>query len=258
MRRNIRLTIAYNGAAYLGWQHTKEGPSIESTLQAALEKLLRHPVILQAASRTDCGVHAAGQVANFYTENDAWELGRLQRALNGTLPHDMAITAIDHVEDSFHPTLEVYGKEYHYFVCYGHVQLPQHRHTSWHIHHDLNFLAMRQAMTLLTGEHDFQAFCNQRKHLVYPHYTRTVRLFEMLELPHDRQQFIVEGPNFLYKMVRNLVGTVLDIGKGRIPLADLPSILESRDRARAGVTAAAHGLTLARVSYAEPQKPRVR
>lgn len=247
--RNIVLRLAYKGTHYLGWQETKEGPSIEGTLRTVLEQLLQHPVQLQAASRTDAGVHAAGQVVNLLTDNASWKLQRLHRALNGLLPHDISIYGVSEASQSFHPTLDVKGKEYHYFVCYGQVQLPQVRELSWHLHHPLNLEVMLQAMRILSGKKDFRAFCNQRKQLHYSNYVRNVTRFDLLPIDDGRLRFEIEGTHFLYKMVRNLVGTVLDIGKDRIALGDLPDILADGDRRKAGVTAPAHGLILHRVFY---------
>lgn len=252
--RNLRLCIAYDGTDFLGWQQTQEGPSIEAALKTACERLLRHPVTLQAASRTDVGVHAAGQVVNFFTENTDWECHRLLRALNSTLPKTIVVRELEDAIESFHPTLHNTGKEYHYHVCAQATQLPQHRRLSWHMPEPLDRDLMQQAMSLLVGEHDFKAFCNQRKQLVYDTYVRQLRRFTLTSLPSGQLRFELEGSAFLYKMVRNLVGTVVDIGRGRLPLASLPAILDSRDRTRAGVTAPAHGLVLWQVFYAEGTK----
>lgn len=247
--RNLRLCIAYDGTDFLGWQQTKEGPSIEGTLGNALERLLRHPVSLQAASRTDVGVHAAGQVVNVLTSDTNWECHRLMQSLNGTLPRAIAVLAVDEMPLAFHPTLDNLGKEYHYYVCAAPIQLPQRRHLSWHLYEPLDLDAMQQGARLLTGEHDYQAFCNQRKQLDYENYVRIVRRFTIAQEADGQLRFELEGVHFLYKMVRNLVGTVIDVGRGRLTVANLPMILEARERTRAGVTAPAHGLHLYRVFF---------
>lgn len=247
-KRNLALRLAYQGTHYLGWQSTKEGPSIEGTLKAALEKLLRHPVELQAASRTDRGVHAADQVVNFFTD-DPIEPPKIQRALNGMLPRDMAVTAICEMDLSFHPTLDVVQKEYRYFVCYGNVQLPHFRYLSWHIHQPLDCNLMRKVMQELVGTQNFKAFCNQRKQMHYANFVRQITRFELIELEGERLCFIIEGPNFLYKMVRTLVGTLVDIGRGKLSYDKMPEILLSEDRRLAGVTAPALGLILSKVHY---------
>lgn len=248
-RRNIRLLIAYEGTRYLGWQETKEGPSIEGAVKAALESLVHHPVQLQAASRTDVGVHAAGQVAHFFLEAEGWECRRLFRALNGTLPRDIAVLEVKEMPLTFHPTLEAKSKEYHYWVCHGEVQMPHVRHFSWHVPANLNEEAMQQAMQILTGEQDYSAFTNFRKQLRYKNYVRKVTHFSYKKEASDRLCFEIAGEHFLYKMVRNLVGTVVDMGKGRFQIEELKNILASGERSLAGVTAPAHGLILKRVIY---------
>ena len=247
--RNLRLCIAYDGSQFLGWQETKNGPSVEGALRIALERLLQHRVCLQAASRTDAGVHASGQIVNLLTPNTFFTCPRLMQALNGTLPREIVVYTLDEAPLEFHPTTDNLGKEYHYHVCASRIQLPQRRHYSWQIYEPLNRDLIHQAIRLLTGEHDFKAFCNWRKQLHYTNYVRKVRRFELIVSNDDQIRFELVGAHFLYKMVRNLVGTVMDIGRGRLLLADLPAIIASGDRTRAGVTAPAHGLELHRVFF---------
>lgn len=249
MTHNIELVIAYDGRAYLGWQKTPLGPSIEATLQAVIEQVLQHPTPLQAASRTDAGVHAQGQVVNFTTVKPPLDLYRFQLSINSLLPKDIIILSTRLMPLSFHPTLNCSGKEYHYFVCTGPAQLPQHRFYSWHVYDPLNLSLIRQALPLLVGEHNFAAFCNVKKNTHYTDYVRTVQKFELKELDEQRLSFQICGNHFLYKMVRNLVGTLIDIGRGTVPLEHLPSILQSHSRRQAGVAAPAHGLFLHQVFY---------
>ena len=202
---NIKLTVAYDGGNYLGWQKTTMGPSIEETLQQVLEKILQEQIILQAASRTDAGVHAKGQIVNFLTQKNP-SLKRLKISLNCLLPKDIAVMDVEMADIDFHPTLDCRSKEYHYSVCYGTAQLPQHRFYSWHYPHALDISAMRAAALLLTGEHDYAAFCNFKKNHAYAHYVRQVELIDIIELPEELLCIRVRGNNFLYKMVRNLVG----------------------------------------------------
>ena len=124
---NIKLTLAYDGAAYFGWQKTSVGPSIEEELQLVLEKVFQHSIILQAASRTDAGVHALGQVVNFFTEKPGLNFGVLKISLNRLLPKDIKIIDIKEMPLSFHPTVDCLYKEYRYFICFGAAQLPHHR-----------------------------------------------------------------------------------------------------------------------------------
>lgn len=248
MQRNIKLTIAYDGTAYQGWQD-----SIEKALRNELEKILQHPIYLQAASRTDAGVHADGQIVNFKTAKPV-DYQKLFIALNQLLPKDIVIRNIACMPDSFHPTLDAIGKEYRYYICNNKVQLPAHRFYSWHVHQGLDFEAMRAGARILIGKHDFSAFCNQGSDSCYAHHVRQVTALELRPLNDGRYFFLIKGNSFLYKMVRNMVGTLVDIGRGKIALESLPQILSSCDRTQAGVTAPAHGLFLHEVFYSEENR----
>ena len=158
---NIRLTLSYLGTLYLGWQKTRMGPSIEEALEKALSQILQESISLQAASRTDAGVHAEGQVVNFFTKQEKLDLKRLQKSLNGLLPKEISVIDISFAPDPFHPTLDVLGKEYHYHLCCSTVQLPFYRHVSWHFPYLLDLQKMQDAAQLLVGKHDFSAFCNE-------------------------------------------------------------------------------------------------
>jgi tRNA pseudouridine38-40 synthase len=162
MTRNIKLILAYDGTRFFGWQKTSMGPSIEEELEKALSQILQHPIHLQAASRTDAGVHAEGQVSNFFTEK-AFSLKRLQKSLNALLPKEISILQVDQMPLSFHPTLDNRGKAYNYSVCLGPAQLPFYRHTSWHLPYPIDIDAMQQVALYLKGRHDFAAFTNEKQ-----------------------------------------------------------------------------------------------
>lgn len=246
--RNIKFLLAYDGTSYLGWQKTRMGPSIEEALEQAISKVLQHPVQVQAASRTDAGVHAAGQVANFFTDKDI-VLEKLKYSLNCILPKNIAIKSIEEMHASFHPTLDCKSKEYHYRVCYGPVQLPHDRHYEWHYPYGIDLDKIREAIPALLGEHDFSSFCNTREPDAYVHYRRYVQAITVGELSHASLRFVIKGNNFLYKMVRNLVGTLIYVGNGKIKQEEVANILLSKDRTKAGMTAPAHGLCLYNVNY---------
>lgn len=246
--RNIVLTVAYDGTNYKGFQNIKSMPSIESVLESALEKLLNEKLSLQAASRTDSGVHACCQIVNFFTTSQL-PIRAITLKLKLLLPCDISVLEIQEKHLDFHPTLDCTSKEYHYFVCNSKVQMPQNRLYSWHFPYSLNLGDMREACLILTGTHNFEAFCNVRKNHVYEDYVREIQSIEIVELEEKRLCFKIRGNKFLYKMVRNLVGTVLYVGIGKISLEELTSGLESKDRTQVGVTAQAHGLHLARVNY---------
>jgi len=239
--RNIKLIAAYEGTRYLGWQKTKMGLSVEEELEKVLQQILRHPVNLQAASRTDAGVHAEGQVINFFTDS-ALELDRLQKSLNGLLPDDITVLALQEAGPQFHPTLDTRGKEYHYSLCLGKSQLPFHRKFSWHCPYPLDIAAMQEAAAHLIGRHDFTAFTNEPQE-------NNVREIHKIEIvpEDDRLKIIVAGNNFLYKMVRNIVGTLVYVGCKK--LDSMPAILTGKDRTLAGICAPAHGLCLKQVYY---------
>lgn len=246
---NIKLTVAYDGTNYLGWQKTNTGPSVEEILENVLTKVLQHGIRLQAASRTDAGVHANGQVVNFITEKLLPPLEKLQGSLNSLLPKDMTIISVESASENFHPTLDCIAKEYHYHLCYGKMQMPQSRLYAWHYPYALDVDLMSQAAQLIVGKRDFKAFCNVKKNEPYADHVRDLTSIQIITLPNHSLRFEVSGTNFLYKMVRNIVGTLVYVGCGKIMLADLPKILESNDRTLAGMTAPAHGLFLHTVTY---------
>lgn len=237
---NTKIIISYDGTRYLGWQETQEGPSIEGTLRQSLERILQHPVILQAASRTDQGVHAHGQVVNFFTPKTL-----SLHNLNGVLPKDIAASSVEIMPESFHPTLDCNGKEYHYHICNSHFQNPIYRLSSWHCYYKLNLDAMREAAQNLIGEHDFAAYCN---YFTKNNYDSTIRRIDKLEIlpSNNRLHIKISGNHFLYKMVRNIVGTLVFVGRGKL---DPATFLQIKDRRLLGVTAPAHGLYLHKVLY---------
>lgn len=247
--QNIKLTLAYDGTNYCGWQENGTEASIENTLQRVIEQVLQHEVVLQAASRTDAGVHANRQVVNFFTYHLDLEPHRTLISLNYLLPKDIVVIEVEKVDQGFHPTLDCKGKEYRYYICYGPFQLPQHRFYSWKYHYPLDLNAMREAAGHLIGTHDFSAFCKNKKTHTYTHYMRTIESIELNEIEKNRLCIVIKGNNFLYRMVRNIVGTLAYVGNGKLNVGQVDSILHSQDRASAGVTAPPHGLFLEHVFY---------
>jgi len=222
------------------------GPSIEEELEKALATLLRHPVELQAASRTDAGVHALGQVVNFKTSADVSP--RMLKGGNALLPHDIRLLSLEEAPVDFHPTLDAKGKEYAYEICTDAVQSPFHHLLSWHFPYALDLGAMRAAADRLIGTHDFSSFCNDRS-LIDPDPVCTLQTISIETLEKTRVRIVVTGNRFLYKMMRNLAGTIAYAGCGKIAPDSIGDILMSCDRRLAGVTAPAHGLYLQRVLY---------
>lgn len=244
---NLVLTVAYDGGPFLGWQKSKEGPTIEGELESSITKVLQHKVELQAASRTDAYVHADGQVVNFFSDK-VNDLGRFRYSLNCLLPPQIRVLECHVAKGSFHPTLNAVGKEYHYRISTAPVLMPHQRHTVWHCPKVVFRQEMALAAAHFIGRHDFKALCNFRKGLKYTDTHRHLEAIEMVE-EGDLLTFHIRGDSFLYKMVRNIVGILVGVGSGVLKGDDILKILASRDRQLAYVTAPAHGLTLHRVIY---------
>lgn len=245
----IRCIVAYDGTRYLGWQKTEAGPSIEGAIETALQQIMQHPIQLNAASRTDAGVHARGQVLTFSTDK-LCDLEKLRKGANALLPSDITILSMAETSPDFHPTLHCQHKEYTYDFCFTETQSPFHRFFSWHFPYSVDHNAIRQACSKLIGTRDFATFCNERK-LWTKDTVRTILACTWEALEPHRYRLTVRGNNFLYRMVRNLAGTLVYIGSGKIALEELETIMEEKNRTLAGVTAPAHGLTLNRVAYGE-------
>ena len=248
MQHNYVLTVAYDGSHYMGWQKTSTGKSIEGELEKALTTLLQHPIQLQAASRTDRGVHAHGQVVNFFTEKKL-DCSTLHRRIQRLLPDDIVILLAEEKPLQFHPTIDTIGKEYHYHIANVPVILPRYRFTHWHIREPLDLDLMKKALLLFEGTHDFKAFCNFRKGLSYPTTERTIFKAHLSEELPGFLRIEIYGDHFLYKMARNLIGTAVYVGLKKIALSELQKIIESKKRANAGITAPALGLVLHHVFY---------
>ncbi len=245
---NIKLVISYDGTNYFGWQKTPFGKSIEETLEKAIGIVLQEKVSLEAASRTDRGVHAEGQVVRFSTSQTILDLRKLKKRINSLLPKDISILSIEEKSEEFHPTLSTTGKEYHYYICKGLFQLPHNRYFSWHFASDLCLEAMREEAKILIGTHDFSAFCNEQKQNP-ENKVRTLFSIEIIPLEENRIKISMKGNHFLYKMVRNIVGSLVYIGCGKLKPNSLLEILKSQDRKKAGLTAPAKGLRLHKVFY---------
>ncbi|MBS0621507.1 MAG: tRNA pseudouridine(38-40) synthase TruA [Verrucomicrobia bacterium] len=238
-----KFTVAYDGTHYLGWQDNGLGPTIESTLKKALHQLFDLSIPLDAASRTDAGVHALAQIVTA-TLPSRYSLERLHYSLNQLLPPDLRILEISACSP-FHPSLDAISKTYHYHLSIEAVQLPHERSTSWHTG-PLNSTLMEEAIPYLLGTRDFSAFTNRKKESQEPQLTlKKILLTEScgqlrIELTADR---------FLFRMARNLVGTLVQVGKEKLPPSALIAIVEAQNRTAAGPCAPAHGLVLTKVIY---------
>jgi len=248
-RRNIKLVIAYNGARYHGWQRQAAGiDTVQERVEDAALAVLKHPVAVFGAGRTDAGVHAEGQVANLYTPNHAVPLRGLRRAMNSRLPRDIAIRSAALAPDDFHASRSATGKTYRYRIHVSPARPVMLHEQVYHYWRPLSPEPMRDAAARLLGRHDFLGLATsaeERQDTV-----RTIRRCEVAEAgPEIRVS--VQGDGFLYNMVRNLVGTLIEIGRGRWGPERIDRILATRDRRDAGPTAPAEGLTLLCVHYDE-------
>ena len=249
---NVKLVLEYDGTAFHGWQRQQGVRTVEGALAEALRTLYRDDVELQGASRTDRGVHAFAQAVSFAAD-DSIPLDRLDIAINSHLPGDVRVRRADRVADDFNARFSAVGKHYRYLVQAGveRVFLSRfalslgHRRRS----ENLDVDAMRRAGADLCGEHDFAAFQCQSDNAP----VTTVRTVDAIDVWRDGPFLVFDvcGRSFLYKMVRSLVGTLLEIGRGRWPVDEAAAILSGRERRRAGPTAPAEGLTLAEVFYDE-------
>ena len=244
---NIVLCIAYDGGNYLGWQKTSAGPTIEGVLEDCLTTLLNHPVKLQAASRTDAGVHASGQVINFFTTTKQ-NLAELKLSLKRLLPKDIYLLSVKHAVDSFHPTLDCIRKTYVYTVQTTPLS-PFDRHYIWHYPYPIDLNLVRQNARDLIGTHDFKAFETVSSSMAKS-TKREIYSINIDEIDSNRYKISICGNSFLYKMVRTLVGTLVQIGSGKIEHTSA-TILASQDRKQAGMTAPAHALCLCELTYEE-------
>jgi tRNA pseudouridine38-40 synthase len=243
--RTLRLLLEYQGTDFAGWQLQAQGRTVQGELARCLQLLLKEPVCPIGAGRTDAGTHALGQVAHFHTRS-ALPLERLHRGLNGLLPPDVAVLAVEEAPPGFHARYSARSKRYRYRIRA--VKSALDRPFVWSLYQDLDLERMAQAAAPLAGTHQFGAFCNQDP--LPGNFTCQVR-----ECGWARQGpelvFEIEADRFLRHMVRILVGTMAEVGRGRRPPEEVATLLESADRTLAGPTAPAQGLCLVRVEYGE-------
>ncbi|MDQ5956741.1 MAG: tRNA pseudouridine(38-40) synthase TruA [Candidatus Rhabdochlamydia sp.] len=248
---NYKLLIAYEGARYSGWQIQKNGISIQALLEKYLSIILRTPIKVIGSGRTDAGVHAIGQVAHFKTTT-SFEFSHLLKSLNGLLPPDIRVLSIEEAPLDFHARYSAIGKVYHYYLHTGPVKDPFNRFYTYRVPHSITLDTLIQAAQLFIGTHDFTSFANEANTgSAAKNAVRNLRRLSILQ----EEEYIcleLEANGFLYKMVRNIVGTLLDICSGKIALEKIPAIFQAKDRRLAGRTAPAHGLILAKVNYETP------
>lgn len=250
----FRLTIAYDGSAYAGWQVQKIGLGVQQKVEESLGRLFPTIGRVHSSSRTDTGVHALGMVVHVDILRSEFRMSvpKLAFAINANLPEDIRVMAVARVPARFHARFDARGKQYRYFVWNHFAADPLTRKTSWHVPGPLDVPAMRRAAGQLVGRHDFKSFAANR-HYEMETTVRTVTRLDLQRRGH-LLTFVIEADGFLYKMCRGFVGTLIQIGQGKISDRDLSGMLEGRDRRLAGMTAPAHGLVLWKVFYSGPAK----
>ena len=245
----FKLTIAYDGTNYQGWQVQKVGVGVQEKVEAALRKLFPSVQRLHSSSRTDTGVHALGMVAHVEVARAEFRMpvAKLPLALNAHLPEDIRVMEARRCRADFHARFHAAGKQYRYFVWNHPGMNPLLRHSAWHVPQKLDLPAMRQGAQLCVGTHDFRSFAANRSYEV----ENTVRTLGRCDLRKNGPMltFIIEGNGFLYKMCRGIVGTLVQMGRGKYPPEEITAMLSARDRRVAGMTAPAQGLVLWKVFY---------
>jgi tRNA pseudouridine38-40 synthase len=248
--RWLKLTVAYDGTDYAGWQIQPDKPTVQAAIETAWHEITRETVRVTAAGRTDAGVHALGQVVAVATENQL-SISDLQRGLNAVLPEDVVIVALEDAPEGFHATYDALGKTYRYQIHTGRVPAIFDRRYVWHYPHALDAAAMHAAAQALVGKHDFSSFESAGSER--PDSVRTITEIAVRRGDRalaDRVTIEVAGDGFLYNMVRAIVGTLVEVGRGTRDVAWPAEVLAACDRTRAGQTAPPQGLFLVRVAYA--------
>jgi tRNA pseudouridine38-40 synthase len=252
----VKLTLEYDGTRYVGWQVQPNGPSVQAEVERALEALHKAPRRVTAAGRTDAGVHALGQVVSF-PEDRPLPLSAYVKGMNALLPEDVAVRAASIEPDGFDARRSARGKRYRYAIESLETRAPLTRLRAWQLFGRLDVAAMRAAARHLVGRHDFAAF--QASDCASDHAVREVRRLDVVGEPggpssgasarEGRVEVVVEATAFVKHMVRNLVGTLVEVGQGKRDAASIPALLAAADRTKAGRTAPPHGLFLDEVFY---------
>lgn len=254
--RNIRLQIEYAGTNYAGWQIQNRGSSdtIQETIEKVLEKILQEKVKVIGSGRTDAGVHALAQEANFKTKSRLTP-PKIQKALNGLLPDDIMIKKTGYADNDFHACYSARSKIYRYIILNSKVSSVFLKRYSWHIPYKLDIALMRKEAKALIGRHDFSSFCASGSSASTR--VRTIKKIRVKKAFSCQLSAVscpviiieIEADGFLYNMARNIAGTLVEIGRGRLSAGCMEKILLAKDRRTAGSTAPARGLFLVKVKY---------
>ena len=243
--RNIKLTIEYDGTSYGGWQKQKNNRTIQQCIEEAIKLLTGEDVELIGSSRTDAGVHAKGMIANFIT-NSQIPADKFREAINTKLPDDIGIIKSEEVDRNFHSRYDSKGKTYCYTLVNRYEKVCIGRNYVYQVRDELNYNIMKEAAKYFLGKHDFKAFKTNGSSVKTS--VRTINGLE-LELKGDVIKIFVSADGFLYNMVRIIVGTLIEVGKGKIKPEDIESIIKNGDRSKAGPCVPPNGLVLEKVFY---------
>ncbi len=245
----FKLLIAYDGTRYQGWQVQKTGTGVQEEVEKALRKVFPSVDRIHSSSRTDTGVHALGMVAHVEIPKADFKMTvqKLALAINAHLPEDIRVLAANRVQQDFHARFSATGKQYRYFIWNARGMNPLLRQYAWHVPHPLNLAVMKAAAKAFIGKHDFKSFAGTRNYEM----ESTIRTVTRCDVRKSGSTvtFYIEADGFLYKMCRGIVGTLVQIGRGKFSVDDVRRMLEARDRRVAGITAPAHGLVLWKVFY---------
>jgi tRNA pseudouridine38-40 synthase len=253
--RNIKLTIAYDGADFHGWQFQPGVPTIQGALSDAACKITQEKIFVHGASRTDAGVHALGQAAHFKTQSSLAPL-EFQRALNALLPPSIRVVAAEEMGPDFHARWQAQGKTYRYRIYRGRVLPPFDYRRALHYPWPLDEAAMAEAARKFEGQHDFSSFAassgseddDRDRNMI-----REINSSEIVREPDlEEIAYVVRGRSFLRYMVRKIVGTLIEVGKGRLAPDDIPKLIELRDRSQSGPTVPPEGLYLVSLEFPDP------
>lgn len=245
---NYKMLIAFDGTNYSGWQIQPNGTSIQALLQNAITTLIKEETTISGSGRTDAGVHALGQIAHFKTSSPL-DLYRFLQSLNALIPKDIRVLTIEEVPSDFHARYSARSKTYRYHLHLGRVENPFNRLYSWHIRENVNLDRLRASAELLIGTHNFTTFANQS--YFGSAAKNPIRTMLAIDVIAEERSICLEfrADGFLYKMVRNLTGTLLEIGIGKRPVEDIPRLIMAKDRREAGMAAPPQGLFLVHVEY---------
>lgn len=244
--RNIKIVIEYDGTKYNGWQSQKNGVGIQEMITNAIHQVTGEDIKINGSGRTDAGVHAIGQTANFLTESSI-PANKFPVAINSFLPKDIVIKSAEDMDKDFHARYSVKGKKYMYVLNNSKLRSALDFYREYHMGQELDYKKMKKASEFFEGAHDFRGFMASGSSV--KDTIRTISKVQLKKREDGRIIFCFTGDGFLYNMVRIMVGTLIDVGLGKINPDEIPDIIKSKDRKRAGKTVPAQGLYLMEVYY---------